>query len=207
MIDTDEHAWPFSDLSLARRLETAEGRGCASFVGARARLVPESRAQWIEVAPGAYAMFDGVTSPMTQTFGLGMFEPVTGADLDRIEEFFQRLGAPVFHEVSPLADASLPVALSERGYQPFEFTSVMYRPIYAGVNFVTTRNDRIDVRVVGADEQEIWAQTAARGWSEYAELGDFLLRRSHRSDRMQNCFWLNSKASPSRQEWLASTTA
>jgi hypothetical protein len=174
MIDTGEHAWPFSDLALARRLETAEGRGCASFVEARARLFPETGAQCIEVA-GAYAMFDGIDSPMTQTFGLGIFGPVAGADLDRLEEFFQRLGAPVFHEVSPLAGAALPVTLSERRYQPFEFTSVMYRPICPGVHFVATRNDRIGVRVVGADEQEVWAQTAARGWSEYAGLQDFLL--------------------------------
>ena len=173
MTDTDGRAFPFSDLDLSRRLEKAEGRGCAEFVDARARLFPQTGARWIEVA-GAYAMYDGINSPITQTFGLGMFESATSADMDRIEEFFKRRGTPVFHEVSPLADASLPAMLSERGYRPFEFSSVMYRPIDPEIQFARTRNDRIQVRLVAADEQEIWTRTAAKGWSEYVELSDFL---------------------------------
>ncbi len=77
-----------SDLSLSRRLERAEAAACASFVEARARLAPESGAQWIEVA-GAYAMYDGVRSPSTQTFGLGLFQSPTAADMDRLEAFFK----------------------------------------------------------------------------------------------------------------------
>src|ERR1019366_6004053 len=69
---------------------------------ARAELAPESGAQWIEAA-GAYAMYDGVRSPCTQTFGLGLFQMPTAADMTRLEAFFQDHGAPVFHEVSPLA--------------------------------------------------------------------------------------------------------
>src|SRR5712692_3980045 len=111
-----------SDLSLSRRLEWAEAAACASFVEARARLAPESGAQWIEVA-GAYAMYDGVRSPSTQTFGLGLFEMPTTANMDELEAFFKDRGAPVFHEVSPIADKSLLVVLNERGYRPIEFTS------------------------------------------------------------------------------------
>jgi hypothetical protein len=103
---TTEQSLPFSDLSLSRRLERAEGRGYADFVEARAKLFPESEAEWIEVA-GAYAMFDGIGSPMTQTFGLGVFDPVTKTDMENLEAFFQRRGAHVHHEVSPLAEASL----------------------------------------------------------------------------------------------------
>jgi hypothetical protein len=53
---------------------------------------------------GAYAMFDTPSSPLTQTFGLGVFDKVTHADLERLEIFFQECGAPVFHEISPVAD-------------------------------------------------------------------------------------------------------
>ena len=63
----------FSDRTLSRRLERAEASSNASFVEAHARLRPEAGAEWIEVA-GAYAMFDGVHSPCTQTFGLGIFQ-------------------------------------------------------------------------------------------------------------------------------------
>lgn len=171
---SDEGSFLFSDLALARRLEKAEARSNADFVEARARAFPDSGAEWIEVA-GAYAMYDGVTSPVTQTFGLGLFEPVSGEDLDQIEKFFQNRGAPVFHEVSPLADPALLALLNERCYQPFEFTSVMFRPIQRGVSFATARNEGIRVRRVGRDEHDLWTQTAAKGWSEYAELGEFML--------------------------------
>jgi len=118
----------FADQTLARRLEGAEAASNARFVEARARVSPASGACWIEVG-GASAMSDGVASPVTQTFGLGVFQAPAAADLDRIEAFFHARGAPTYHEVSPLADPALVPLLNERGYQPFEFTSVMYRPI------------------------------------------------------------------------------
>src|ERR1044071_1208514 len=98
---TIEVSYPFSDVALARRLERAEGRSNLEFVKARAQVSPESGACWVEVA-GAYAMYDGVGSPLTQTFGLGMFEPVTRAALAQLEEFFESRGAEVFHEFRPL---------------------------------------------------------------------------------------------------------
>src|SRR5829696_5683021 len=99
----DEESFIFSDLKLSRRLERAEARGNAEFVEARAAVEPESGACWTEVA-GCYAMFDGAESPCTQTFCLGLFETASESDLARVEEFFKGLGAPVYHEVSPLAD-------------------------------------------------------------------------------------------------------
>ena len=114
-----------SDRSLARRLERAEGAAGARFVEARARVTPELGAEWIEVA-GAYAMFDGPESPITQTFGLGMLVMPTAEDMDEIEGFFRERGAPAVHEVSPMADKELLEVLCGRGYRPVELTSVMY---------------------------------------------------------------------------------
>ena len=164
----------FSDKSLSRRLERTEGRSCASFVEARARAFPDLGAKWIDVC-GVYAMFDGSNSPVTQTFGLGLFDPIATADLDRLEKFFQERGAPVFHEVSPLADPAIFPLLNERGYQPCEFTTVLYRPIERGASYTELRNDKIRVRLTTVDEVELWAQTSSRGWSEFAELADFML--------------------------------
>jgi hypothetical protein len=173
---TDPHAsrFPFSDVALARRLERAEAHSNAKFVEARAKLFPESGAQWIEVA-GAYAMFDTVSSPLTQTFGLGVFEKVTSSEMQRIEEFYQQRGTPVFHEISPLADPGLLALLNERGYHPIELTSVMYRPIREDFSLAASRNEKIQVRLVREDEHELCAKISARGWSEHPELTDFLL--------------------------------
>jgi len=96
----------------------------ARFVEARARLVTDSGAGWIEVA-GAYAMYDGPRSPCTQTFGLGLFRMPSPGDMDELESYFRQRGAPVFHEVSPLAHKALLPMLNQRGYKPIELSNVM----------------------------------------------------------------------------------
>jgi len=161
--------YPLADLALSRRLERAEGRSGANFVETRARLFPQSGAQWIEVA-GALAMFDGPASPITQTFGLGLFDKVTPADLDSIETFFRDRGALSFHEVSPLADPGFITLLTDRNYLPFEFTSVLFRPIWPGIRLPTARNEQIRVRPIDLNEIDTWSSTSARGWSEFAEV-------------------------------------
>src|SRR5688572_2746853 len=72
---TSPSLYPFSDLRLSRRLERAEGLSNAAIVDGRAEIEPDIDALWIEVA-GAYAMFDGIGSPLTQTFALGLFDRV-----------------------------------------------------------------------------------------------------------------------------------
>jgi hypothetical protein len=91
-------SYAFADLALAQRLERTEGRSNIDFVEARGAVWPESGAHWIEVA-GAYAVFDGVRSPLTQTFGPGLSQPLTTDDLNRIEAFFEERGATIFHEL------------------------------------------------------------------------------------------------------------
>jgi hypothetical protein len=83
----------FSDLALSQRLERAEGHACVQYAEARRRLFPDSGAEWIECA-GAYAVFDGIESPVTQTFGLAIFEELSPAALDVIECFFLDRGFP-----------------------------------------------------------------------------------------------------------------
>jgi len=167
-----ESSVPFADVALARRLERAEATSNARAVDARARVSPESGAAWIEVA-GAFAMFDGPASPITQTFGLGIFQLPTIAELEAIESFYGARGAPVLHEISPLADPALVPMLCERGYQPFEFTSVMYRPIGTVAPEGGATAGRVDVRLIGESEAEMFARTSAEGWREFGH-GDFM---------------------------------
>ena len=159
----------FCDLDLARRLERCEASANAAFVEARARLAPDVGAAWMEHA-GAYALFDGIGSPLTQTFGFGIFAPPAADDLERLERFLTERGAEAFHEVSPLAGANALTVLASRGYSPVELTSVMFRPIpteFAEETLVRTR--------IAADaDLELWAKTAAEGWSESAELSAFM---------------------------------
>jgi len=166
-------AYQFADIDLARRLERAEAHGNVEFVEARKRAFPDRDAAWIEVA-GTHAMFDGVGSPVTQTFGLGIFEPITAEQLNEIEEFFRSRGSEVFHEVCPLADPSVFDLIRERDYKPVEFSNVLYRPIDRDLRLQGSRNKEIKVRVVEKDEVDLWAETACEGWSEFPEVTDFL---------------------------------
>ena len=161
----------FSDLDLSRRLERAEGHACLQFAEARRDLYPDSGAAWIECA-GAYAVFDGVDSPVTQSFGLGLFEPLTPAALDTIEAFFLDRGAVVVHEVSPLAGLATLDLLCARGYRPIELSSVLHRP----VEQPAARNNLAgSVRVAAEKEAALWADVSARGWAaENPELLGFL---------------------------------
>ena len=163
----------FADLPLSRRLERAEGHACAQFAAARRRLFPESGAEWMECA-GAYAVFDGVDSPITQTFGLGVFEELSGAALDAIERFFRNRGAPVMHEVSPLAGVAALDLLCSRNYRPIEISSVVYRPVEKPEDEGLSN---IKVRVIDPAEAELWTHISARGWThEHPELLDFVLQ-------------------------------
>jgi GNAT superfamily N-acetyltransferase len=164
--------FPLVDLALARRLERAEGRASAAFVASRARAVPEVGATWQEIA-GALAMYDGVGSPITQTFALGVVQPPTDDDLARLEAFFFARGADVNHEVSPLAGVDLFGRLADRGYRPVELTSVLYQPI-GGIPHESASGP-VSVRRVGPDERALWAATAAQGWAtEGAHLEEFM---------------------------------
>ena len=155
-------AMVFADLNLSRRLERAEGRACLEFAEARRLLDPDSGATWIECA-GAYAVFDGVDSPVTQSFGLGLFEPVTPAALNKIEAFFRDRGAVVLHEVSPLAGIAAIDLLCARGYRPIELSSVLHRPVErtAGQD-----NSAATVRVAVDGDAAVWADLSARGWAQ-----------------------------------------
>ncbi|HUR32872.1 MAG TPA: GNAT family N-acetyltransferase [Vicinamibacterales bacterium] len=164
-------AFPVVDLALARRLERAEGHANAQFVESRRRRVPALDACWTEVG-GAWAMFDGVGSPLTQTFGLGLFDPATADILAALEQFFEVRGAEVFHEVSPLADPSTLMRLNDRAYRPCELTSVLFQPLPAPGQ--QSPSGEITARPATAAEHERWAETALAGWGEVAEVRDFM---------------------------------
>jgi GNAT superfamily N-acetyltransferase len=160
--------YPLSDVNLSRRLERCEADTNAAMVESRARLHPELGASWIDVH-GAYALFDGVHSPLTQTFGLGLFATPTEEDFATIEEFFASRGAAVSHEVSPLVGPETLDLLGNRGYRPIELTSILYRPIGP-----IGGESRVSTRIIDADEAELWSATAAEGWSETPGLGEFI---------------------------------
>jgi hypothetical protein len=128
-------------------------------------------------------VFDGIDSPVTQTFGLGLLEELSAASLDVIERFFMERGAQVLHEVSPFVGIAALDLLCARNYRPIEISNVLYRPVPKPLG---DDYDRVKVRVVGPEEAQLWTDVSARGWtSERPELMDFFLQLGRISSARQ----------------------
>jgi GNAT superfamily N-acetyltransferase len=150
----------FMDHELATRLERTEGMVGASFVDARNAVEPIGAA-WRDFG-GTTAIFDGVDSPLTQTFGLGMRGPVEIDELAAIEAFFAERGADTQHEVSPFAGVATIARLVERGYTPIDLSSVLVQRIGEPAPITSA----LRVRVIDpASDGPVWIETSIGGWS------------------------------------------
>ena len=158
------------DSDLAYRLESAEGMSNADLVEAQAKLFPEVGACWESVA-GAFLMFDGVGSEISQSFGLGIQKLPTEDQWDQIESFFLDRGTAVNHEVCPLANPELLGSLHDRGYRPIEWSTVLFKTL-EDQSVVGSGN--IEVRLAEPEESELWTETAVEGWSQYAEFKELI---------------------------------
>lgn len=183
----------FSDLALARRLERTEGRGNAAFVDAQAKLDPNSGAIWTDIA-GTDVMFAGVGSPITQTFGLGVHQPVVDKHLDTIERFFRSRGSAVFHEVCPLAGAEVYNLLASRGYRPVELSTVLYRSIASASDHAGTAS--LAVRRARKDEGALYGAIASQGWSEHPEVMPYIMGFARLSLECAMCFFAERDGRP-----------
>ena len=183
-----------ADRVLAARLERVEAHANAAFVEARAALYPEAGATWRDV-DGVWAMFDGVGSPLTQTFGLGTSgadddspsDARLGAQLDALEAFFAERSADVMHEVSVMANPSILPLLAARGYAVVEWSMVLLRPITAA-DRASAQGGAPAVRLARADEADHWANVAAEGWGETPELATFMRTLGRVSARAEGTF-------------------
>ncbi len=170
MTSSDPSEYPITDLHLAQRLERTEAAANIAFVEARARCDASVGASHIRVG-GVAAMFDGPDSPLTQTFGLGVFGRVGDMEFEQLERFFFSRSAAVHHEVSPLADPDTLVQLNLRGYSPIELSTVLVRATSIPFKYRSS----VAVREIRTHEGPLWCQTAGAGWaSESVELGAFI---------------------------------
>lgn len=158
-------------LELSRRLEAAEGRACALFAEAWKARHPESGSAWIECG-GAVAVFNGVESPVTQTFGFGIFEDATAETLETMEKFFFERGTAAVHEVSPLAGVAALDLLCARNYRPVELSNVLYRVVEAPA---AVGDAHIEATLAGPEERKICGEILGRVWLQlFPDQGAFI---------------------------------
>jgi hypothetical protein len=161
------------DRSFVQRLERAEATSNASFVDARQLMTPDAHAGWQDIN-GTYALFDAVGSPLTQSFGLGLFCEPTDAHLAELDGFFTSRGAVPAHEVSSHADMSVLSVLQARGFRAAEMSSVLYKPINPLLLAAPDGSSAVHAVITPAEQRDAWATTVVGGWSEYPEFTDVL---------------------------------
>jgi GNAT superfamily N-acetyltransferase len=118
----------FADAALAARIDQAEGRfvaGIAESVRARR---PDFRTM-IQPISGGMSIYGGPNSPVNKLIGLGFDGPIDLDALEQIEREWHARDEAVRVELSILADPSVPVALSERGYHVHGYENVLARPL------------------------------------------------------------------------------
>ncbi|MGC8639124.1 MAG: GNAT family N-acetyltransferase [Isosphaeraceae bacterium] len=118
----------FADLELARRVEAAWDFLGVANARELSKLAPESRADALAVG-GGHAVFLGTGSPLSQAQGLGLDGQVSPHDLERLEQFFHDRHTQPRIEVCSMADPSLLVELSLRGYLIAEQTHSLVRQV------------------------------------------------------------------------------
>lgn len=148
-----------ADRELSKRLERAEGQAAADFARAR------GGDACVEEIGGTIAIYDTPQSPVTQTFGLGLFETPMEESLDRAESFFRSRKAQIHHEVSPHADAALWPLFTKRGYTPIEFSSILYRELEGAAQIAKPTAVEVEL----TRDVEAWSRLAMEGWSEFFE--------------------------------------
>ena len=154
----------FVDVTLARRLETAEAESAAECARVLAARRPESGAA-VEAVAGGYAIFAGVNSPATQAVALGLNGRVSETEVERLEEFYRSRGDGVRVELCPLADVSLVELFGRRGYRVTEFSNVLIRALERNESWPPAA-PRVRVEQVGEQDAALWVRIVSEGFAE-----------------------------------------
>ncbi|APR79354.1 acetyltransferase [Minicystis rosea] len=118
----------FIDHALAARIEDVEVVQLSALVRAVSATLPAQGAASLAVA-GGVAAFVGRDISVSRAAGLGMRAPVTGEDIDALEDFYRSRGTGARIFVSPFADRSLFGELGTRGFRLDELDTILLRPI------------------------------------------------------------------------------
>ena len=175
-----------SDKTLAVRLETAEALNQVEYAKAYNRVGLEPEAAYKKIGSG-YAVFAGINSPLSQSFGMGLEGEVMDDELDELEAFFRDRGAAVNVEICNMADMIMIQKLISRGYTISEFTHVLVRPISPADAF-DVKGD-YTIREAEEDEINTFSRVVAEGFvevdSEFAQ--DALIEVFKVFFRQANC--------------------
>jgi GNAT superfamily N-acetyltransferase len=152
----------FADAALAARIDRAEGRYVASVAEAVGARRADCRTL-IQPIAGGISVYAGQNSPMNKVIGLGFDGPIDLGALEDVEREWRARDEAVRIELSILADASIPVALSERGYHVHGFENVLARPL--GPEPATDAPRGITVERLQKEDERTWIDIAVAAFT------------------------------------------
>lgn len=151
---------PFPSRPLVARIEQAECNLIRSAVSAvMQRGAGEA---FVEDFCGGVAAYAGPESPLNKVAGLGFERAVTSADMDRLEDRYAAVGAPVQVELSSLADPTLGEFLTRRGYRLLAVENILGRSISNEGASASPITGGISVK--HADDLEAWMSAIVDGF-------------------------------------------
>jgi hypothetical protein len=163
----------FGSRELAARLERVERDMLAEGVGTASGRAPGDRRFLRELA-GGVAVWRSPESPMNKVAGLGFGGTVADEDWSAIEAAFRDRGAPVRVELSNLADPTIAVALTRRGYVLAGFENVLGLALAVNAagphSLVPDRRDsRSDITIAAVSDDghadAAWLDTVVDGFA------------------------------------------
>jgi GNAT superfamily N-acetyltransferase len=152
----------FADAALAARIDRTEGR----FVASVAEVMRARRADlgtMIQPISGGTSIYAGPNSPMNKVIGLGFDGPIDVEALEGIEREWHARDEAVRIELSIVADASIPVALSERGYHVHGFENVLARPL--GVELGIADPPGVTIEPLRKEDERTWIDIAVEAFT------------------------------------------
>jgi GNAT superfamily N-acetyltransferase len=143
----------FIDKALARRLESCEELPQVLYARVFLKMRPEIGAAEEEIC-GGHMVFAGLGSPIGRATGVGLDQPLTASDLDRIETFYRERGAPSQVDLTPMHEPAVFEMFKDRGYSIAELNNVLYRKLDKEEKFLAVPAG-CEIRRSSAQEAEI----------------------------------------------------
>lgn len=162
----------FSDLALSNRLETANAVSNVKLANEYANAFPNSGTETLAIA-GGYAIYLGDNSPMTQALGMGLEQPISTNEIEKIENFYFQKNSAVNIELSPYVDLALLELLAKREYHLTEVSNVLVKHLDKN-NLAAPANSEIEIISVKEHNTEILANTLIKGFGVEGKLADLL---------------------------------
>ena len=114
---------------------------------------------------GGVSVYAGPNSPINKVIGLGFDGPLDLRALEEIEREWHARDEAVRVELSILADASVPVALSERGYHLHGYENALGRPLGGRCRSSPPSRAGRDGRAAAREDERTWIDVAVTAFT------------------------------------------